>query len=391
MTPTTKNIAVLGSTGSIGRNTLAVVRQLQGFRIWGLSGHSNLTQLADQVREFAPAAVACTARTDGTVRDLFDRTETPMAWTGRLMWGPQGLVELASAPEVDIVVAAIVGRAGLESTLAAVHAGKRVALANKEALVVGGQVVIEAARRSGAQLVPVDSEHSAIWQCLAGGRRDEVRRVILTASGGPFRNWDRQQLQQVKVDEALAHPNWRMGPKITIDSATMMNKALEMIEARWLFDLEPHQIEVVIHPQSIVHSLVEFVDGSVLAQCSPPDMKLPIQYALTYPQRMPGPVRTLDWTSAWKLDLNPPNAWQCEALELGRLVCQRGGTSGAVLNATNEVAVQAFLEGRISFAEIVPSCREILEQHQTNPTPTYQQLIEADAWARQEMNQWILA
>jgi 1-deoxy-D-xylulose-5-phosphate reductoisomerase len=248
-----------------------------------------------------------------------------------------------------------------------------------------------AARDSRAELVPVDSEHSAIWQSALAGDAKEIRRVILTASGGPFRNFSAEQLAQVTVAEALDHPNWEMGQKITIDSATMINKALEMIEAKWLFGLRPDQIEVMIHPQSIVHSLVEFVDGSVIAQLSPPDMKLPIQYALTYPHRVSGIAERIDWSSAWRLEFFPPNSVQQAALDLGRCVCENTGTCGAVLNAANEIAVAAFLAERISFNEIVPRCREILEQHKTITSPTYEQLIAADEWARQEMNKWIFA
>lgn len=391
MTGKIKNLAVLGSTGSIGVSTLAVAKELRDVRIFGLSGHAKLERLMEQVKEHSPQVAVCTSQSTPASEGPSRIGEFGSDWNGRILWGSEGLVELATAPEVDIVVAAIVGQAGLESTLAATQAGKRVALANKEALVIAGDLVTKAAKDSGAELVPIDSEHSAIWQAAASGRREEIRRVILTASGGPFRNFDQQQLAAVTVSQALAHPIWDMGPKITVDSATMLNKTLEMIEAKWLFGLSPEQIEVVIHPQSIVHSMVEFVDGSVMAQLSPPDMKLPIQYALTYPARMPGPAPKMNWDSLFRLEFIPPNSLQRAALALGRQVCEVGGTSGAVLNAANEVAVQAFMDGKLSFLEIVPSCREILEQHQTIPNPTYEQLLAADCWARQEMNQWILA
>jgi 1-deoxy-D-xylulose-5-phosphate reductoisomerase len=244
---------------------------------------------------------------------------------------------------------------------------------------------------NGGELIPVDSEHSAIFQACRGGRKSEIRRVILTASGGPFLNHSAADLARVTVSDALRHPKWQMGQKITIDSATMMNKALEVIEARWLFGLDPDQIQVMIHPQSIIHSMVEFCDGSILAQLSPPDMRLPIQYALTYPDRVPGPAQTLDWSARWNLELLPVNNVQQAALDLGFWVCRHGGTSGAVLNAANEVAVAAFLQERLPFNEIVPRCREILEQHRPLSQPTYEDLLAADTWARQEMNQWIFA
>lgn len=239
------------------------------------------------------------------------------------------------------------------------------------------------------KLLPVDSEHSAIFQALRSGRKEEIRRVVLTASGGPFRTCAVEQMTQVTVDEALAHPTWNMGPKITIDSATMMNKALEIIEARWLFDLDADQISVMIHPQSVVHGLVEFVDGSVVAQLSPPDMKLPIQYALDYPDRAVGNAAQLDWTEAWKLEFEPPDMERFPALELGFACARSGGTSGAVLNAANEAAVQLFLDGELHFTEIVPACRSVLEMHHFEPNPTLERLVELDRWARQEISQWV--
>jgi 1-deoxy-D-xylulose-5-phosphate reductoisomerase len=380
-----KNLAVLGSTGSIGCNTLKVAQELSHIRVWALSGFANLQLLEQQALALHPKRIV--AACSQTAAEF----EFDSGLRDRIRTGADALIEVAEDPEVDIVVAAIVGQAGLASTLAAVRAGKRVALANKEALVVAGDLITRAARDSRAELVPVDSEHSAIWQSALAGDAKEIRRVILTASGGPFRNFSAEKLAQVTVAEALDHPNWEMGQKITIDSATMINKALEMIEAKWLFGLRPDQIEVMIHPQSIVHSLVEFVDGSVIAQLGPPDMKLPIQYALTYPHRVSGIAERFDWSSAWRLEFFPPNSLQQAALDLGRYVCENTGTCGAVLNAANEIAVSAFLAERISFNEIVPRCREILEQHKTITSPTYEQLIAADEWARQEMNKWIFA
>jgi 1-deoxy-D-xylulose-5-phosphate reductoisomerase len=245
------------------------------------------------------------------------------------------------------------------------------------------------ARAHNAPLLPVDSEHSAVFQALQAGRREEVRRVVLTASGGPFRTYTAEQLATVTVAEALSHPTWQMGPKITIDSATLMNKALEIIEARWLFDLGPDQIGVVIHPQSIVHSLVEFIDGSVIAQLSPPDMKLPIHYALEWPNRRPSVAAKLDWSQAMQLQFDPPDPQRFGALALGQEVARVGGTAGAVLNGANEAAVEAFLAGELGFEEIVPACRDVLEHHEFDPTPTLEQLFQADGWARQEISRWV--
>ena len=274
---------------------------------------------------------------------------------------------------------------------AAVESGKTVALANKETLVVAGHLITEAAEKSGATILPVDSEHSALFQALKSGRDEEISRIILTASGGPFRDLAADKLGDVTVEQALAHPTWNMGKKITIDSATMMNKALEVIEAKWLFPVQPGQIEVTIHPQSIVHSLVEFVDGSTLAQMSPPDMMLPIQYALTYPERVAGPSPKLDLTKSMSLEFLPPDVERFPALGLGFDVARFGGSTGAVLNATNEAAVAAFLEKKISFTDIVTACREILDQHNFEPHPSMSQLVAADQWARQEMSKWMVA
>jgi len=287
------------------------------------------------------------------------------------------------------VVSAVVGSAGLLGTWAALEAGKRVALANKESLVVGGPLVTRLAAEHGAKILPVDSEHSAVFQALASGTSSEVRRVVLTASGGPFRTHTAAQLAEVTVEDALAHPTWSMGPKITIDSATLMNKALEVIEARWLFDLAAEQIEVVIHPQSVVHSMVEFRDGSIIAQLGPPDMKLPIQYALTWPERREGVATRLDWSRAWQLDFEPPDLDRFEALRLGQEVARSGGTAGAVLNAANETAVAAFLDRKLRFNQIVPAVRAALDNHDFDPDPSLAELLALDRWARQEVTRWM--
>ena len=385
MTGSSRTIALLGSTGSIGRSTLEVVRHSQGaFGVAALSAHRNFDLLCQQAAEFRPRFVVAT---DGPEADRFDWSCLPRETA--LLRGSQGVAQVVGLPEVEVVVAAIVGSAGLQGTWSALEAGKTVALANKETLVMAGPLVMRLAAQRGAKILPVDSEHSAVFQALAAGNRSEVKRVILTASGGPFRSFSRERMEKVTVADALAHPTWQMGPKITVDSATMMNKALEIIEARWLFDLAPEQIDVVVHPQSVVHSMVEYVDGSVLAQLSPPDMKLPIQYALTWPQRHASPARKLDLSQPLRLDFEPPDEERFPALRLGKSVARSGGTAGAVLNAANEAAVTAFLEGKLAFVEIVLACCSIVENHPFDPAPTLEELLRLDGWARQEVLQWM--
>jgi 1-deoxy-D-xylulose-5-phosphate reductoisomerase len=355
-------------------------------RAIALSARGQLDRLLDQARRLKPRWIVAT---DAAQARRFDWSSLPKET--ELLTGPQGLIQVAAGGEVDVVLAAIVGSAGLRSTWAALEAKKTVALANKEALVVAGPLLTKLAAERGARILPVDSEPSAIFQALQAGQPHEVRRIVLTASGGPFRDRSPDDLRQVTVDDALLHPTWDMGPKITIDSATMMNKALEIIEARWLFDLAAEQIEVVIHPQSMVHSFVEFVDGSIVAQLSPPDMKLPIQYALEYPHRRSGIGERLDWQREWRLDFSPADPERCPALGLGYEVARCGGTSGAVLNAANEAAVEAFLEGELHFTEIVPACRSVLETHDFDPNPTLERLEALDRWARQEVTRWVCA
>ena len=380
-----RNLVILGSTGSIGRSTLDVVAASHGrFRVTGLTAHSRVAELASQARAHQPRWVLVT---DPAVREQALAESWPAGTTCHV--APDTLPELVAAPDVDVVVSAIVGSAGLHGTWAALDAGKTVALANKETLVMAGPLVMELARRRQAALIPVDSEHSAVFQALQAGRREEVKRIVLTASGGPFRTFSQARIEQATVQDALAHPTWNMGPKITIDSATMMNKALEVIEARWLFDFPTEQIGVVVHPQSIVHSLVEYRDGSVLAQLSPPDMKLPIQYALTYPERREGPAAKLDWASSFRLEFEPPDHERFPALGLGFEVARAGGTAGAVLNAANEAAVAGFLAGRLRFTQIVPACRAALQNHDFDSTPPLSRLIQVDAWAREEVERWI--
>ena len=384
MTQEVVNVAVLGSTGSIGRNTLEVIAASGGsLRAVALSAHASLDMLLKQAQATTPRWIVASDRAAGAA---FDWSRLPAGV--ELFLGSEGLERVASCAEVQVVVAAIVGSAGLRGTWAALEAGKTVALANKETMVLAGPLVTQLAHRRGARIVPVDSEHSAVFQALQAGKREEVRRIILTASGGPFRNHTAEQLADVTIEDALRHPTWTMGPKITVDSATMMNKALEIIEARWLFDLRPEQIDVVVHPQSIVHSLVEFVDGSVVAQLSSPDMKLPIQYALTYPRRTAGIAARLDFSERMHLDFEPPDQERFPALTLGLEVARAGGTAGAVLNAANEAAVAEFLAGKLRFIDIVPSCRAVLDQHEFDPSPSLDQLFEIDAWARQEVVRW---
>jgi 1-deoxy-D-xylulose-5-phosphate reductoisomerase len=387
MASSVKRIAVLGSTGSIGTNALSVVAASEGrLQVVALSAHSKFKQLVAQAREFRPRwVVATNAKTAAD----FDWSELPREI--ELLIGAEALNQVVADPDVDVVVAAIVGRAGLESTWAALENKKTVALANKETLVMAGPLVMELARERGATLLPVDSEHSAIFQALQAGRHNEVYQLVLTASGGAFRHLSSEQLKQVTVSEALEHPVWDMGPKITVDSATMMNKALEIIEARWLFAVKPEQIRVALHPQSIVHSLVEFVDGSVIAQMSPPDMRLPIHYALHYPERTNGVAERVDWQTAFTLEFYPPDPERYPALALGHECAQSGGTSGAVLNAANEAAVGAFLAGELHFTEIIPACRSVLESHNFESHPTLDQLIALDRWAREEVTHWVFA
>ena len=379
------NIAVLGSTGSIGRSTLEVIAGSGGaLRVVALTAHGSTELLEQQARAVHPRWIVVTDP-DAAARHDFSDLPADV----ELLVGQESLVKVASDPEVDTVVSAIVGSVGLTGTWAAVEAGKTVALANKESLVMAGPLVTTLARKNRAKILPVDSEHSAVFQALEAGRREELKRIVLTASGGPFRTYTKEQMAGVTVADALAHPTWEMGRKITIDSATLMNKALEIIEARWLFDLEADQIAVVIHPQSVIHSMVEYIDGSVIAQLSPPDMKLPIQYALTWPERCEGVAEKLDFSRAMRLEFEPPDLDRFPALRLGLEVARTGGTAGAVLNAANEMAVTAFLDGQIGFLDIVPACEAVLKNHHFDPEPTLERLLTLDRWAREEVSRWV--
>ncbi|MDA1016958.1 MAG: 1-deoxy-D-xylulose-5-phosphate reductoisomerase [Planctomycetota bacterium] len=382
---TRSRIAVLGSTGSVGTSCLDVLRNHQDtMQLVAITANSRWRELEAQTREFEPRWAVVSDESLRNTAQIATSVNSRTEW----LWGAEHIESVASHDEVDTVIAAIVGAAGLRGTWAAIESGKRVGIANKETLVVAGPLVMDLAARSGAELLPVDSEHCAVFQALQAGRRQDVKRIVLTASGGPFRGRTTAQLADVTVAQALDHPTWNMGPKITVDSATMMNKALEIIEARWLFGVEADQIGVVIHPQSIIHSFVEFVDGSVIAQLSPPDMKLPIQYALTYPERVDGISPKMDWSTAVSLELEPPDLDAFPALELGFQVARSGGTSGAVLNAANEVAVERFLSGQLRFLDIPRACRAILNQHEFDPSPSLDDLLRQDQWAREETLRW---
>jgi 1-deoxy-D-xylulose-5-phosphate reductoisomerase len=376
-------LIILGSTGSIGCSALDVVAGLApAVRVVGLTAGRDWKKLADQASRFQVGTVA--------IADESCADDLCRACPGtRVLAGPQGLVELVQTTDADFVLAAIVGAAGLPATLAAVERGIDVGLANKESLVVGGSIIMPLARQRGSRLIPIDSEHSAIFQALMSGRPEEVRRIYLTASGGPFRTWPKQRMARATVKEALDHPTWSMGPKITIDSATMMNKALEIIEAHYLFDVPVEQLDVLVHPESIVHSMVEFRDGSVIAQLGAPDMRTPIQYAITYPQRAAGLAQPLTWNTPRRLNFEPPDPERFPALKLGHEAAERGGTCGAVLNAANEAAVERFRAGDIQFGQIAELAGQTLRRHRGVEQPTLADLMVADAWARQEVNECI--
>ncbi len=377
-------LAVLGSTGSIGRQTLEVVRSLPGrFNVITLAAGGNVTLLEEQVREFRPRYV-CAGREADYLMDRIGTRGHPARWAE--------MEEMAAHPDVDLVVVATVGSAGLGPTLAAVRAGKAVALANKEVLVMAGHIITAEARRSAAELRPIDSEHSAIWQCLWGEDRDSIERIIITASGGPFRDTPLQELARVTAQEALRHPNWQMGQKITVDSATLLNKGLECIEARWLFDVPLERIDVILHRESIVHSLVEFCDGSLKAQLGIPDMRLPIQCALTYPGRLPGvSVPRLDLKLIGTLTFGKPDTKQYPCLVLALEAGRRGGSCPAVLAAADEIAVQHFLAGHIRFPDIAHIVSDALNSHRPLANPSLDEVLHADAWARSYTEDWVKA
>jgi 1-deoxy-D-xylulose-5-phosphate reductoisomerase len=374
-----KNLAILGSTGSIGRNTLNVVdANASRLRVVALAAGDNAALLAEQTQRYHPEVVAL-ATAAGV-----DRLRAALAGEGppRVEAGAEGLIAVATHPSVDVVICASSGTAALEAVLAAIQAGKTIALANKEVMVMAGALVTRAAARAGIRILPIDSEHNAIHQCLHGRQPSEVRRLILTASGGPFREVPRAALEHVTPEQALRHPTWQMGRKITIDSATMMNKGLEVIEARWLFDVPAAKIDVVIHPQSIVHSMVELSDGSVIAQMGVTDMRLPIQYACSYPDRWDGELPSLDLTRIGRLEFLAPDTERFRCLALAYRAARTEGTLAAVLNAANEVAVEEFLAGRISFPAIAGVIEETMNAHVEEPVSTLEVVRRVDGWAR---------
>ncbi len=374
---TVKSLAILGSTGSIGQQTLEVVRALSHrFQVVALAAGKNIELLTRQINEFKPRFVCCQ---DKKISPHLANTEYKLL----------SLEEMASHPQVDTVVMATSGKSGLSPTLAAVKAGKNVALANKEPLVMAGEIITSEAKLNDAQILPIDSEHSAIWQCLRG-ETQPADRIILTASGGPFRDYSPAQLEKVTPEQALKHPSWQMGQKVTIDSATLMNKGLEIIEAHWLFDIPIADIEVLIHPQSIIHSMVEFIDGSLKAQLSYPDMRLPIQYALTYPERLANPqIPRLDWNNTTELNFEQPDFDTFPCLKLAIEAGRKAGTYPAVLCAADEVAVELFLSQRIKFTDIAVIIEQVLDEHRATTHPALAEIMEADAWAREKVLHFI--
>jgi len=376
-----RGISILGSTGSIGCNTLRVVEAFGGeFGVVAMSAGRNVERLAEQIERHRPELVS--VENDECAERLRELLKARSVAAPRIATGEAGLVEVARHERAQVVVSATVGAVGLVPTLRAIEAGRRVALANKETLVIAGEMMTAAAQRSGAEILPVDSEHNALHQCLRGERREEVRRLVLTASGGPFRTKSFGEMERATVEEAMRHPTWAMGAKITIDSATLMNKGLEVIEARWLFDFDADRIEIVVHPESVVHSMVELVDGSVLAQMGVTDMRHAIQYALTYPARRPSQLPPLDLTRLGTLRFESPDTARFPCIELAYRALRSGGTSPAVLNAANEIAVGAFLEGCVRLTDIPTIIRRALDAHEIRPAASLEAVLAADREAR---------
>ncbi len=374
-----KNVVLLGSTGSIGTSTVKVAEDLPDhIRLVGLAAGNNAELLLQQTQKHRPEAISINNYAKS--REL----EKSLGAATQVYAGDEGLINLATLPSADIVLIAIVGTAGLKPALAAIRAGKDIAIASKEILVMAGEIVMNEANKHGVHVLAVDSEHSAIFQCLDGQSSEHVRKLWLTASGGPFRTTPKEEFPNITVESALKHPSWVMGQKITIDSATLFNKGLEMIEARWLFDIGMSRIGVLVHPQSIIHSMVEFVDGALLAQLSTPDMCLPIQYALTYPERLPNDRVQTDFVKLGSLTFEEPDVERFPALKLARRAGETGGTLPAVLNAANEVAVEAFVKGKINFPQITETVRRVMDAHKVVSHPTLEKILEADAWARAE-------
>jgi 1-deoxy-D-xylulose-5-phosphate reductoisomerase len=383
-----KKISILGSTGFIGTNTLKIIAAFpERYKVVGLAAGSNVATLSEQIKMYKPEVVAVTSP---ALADKLKDLLSPHI-TLPILVDQAGMIEVATYYEADLVVSAMVGSVGLIPTMAAIRSGKRLALANKETLVVAGKLVMEAARSYGVEIIPIDSEHSAIFQVLQGQRKEDVSRLILTASGGPFLNHDEKQLMNITPEEALKHPVWKMGKKITIDSATLMNKGLEVIEARWLFNLSPECIHVVIHPQSIIHSMVEYCDGSTLAQMSLPDMRLPISYALAYPERLKNDLPSLNLANLGQLTFFEPDFKRFPTLRLAYQSLQEKESLGAVLNGANEVAVEAFLKKQISFSEISLVIQKSMDKHNPRSIKDIEDAMGVDAWARQTANKMVNA
>ena len=381
-----KRVTILGATGSIGLRTLEIVSSFSDeFAVAGLAARgSNVERVADICRKYNPKAVALL---DATAVDQLARLLP--APRPELLVGAEGMVAVARDVDADVVVSALVGGAGLLPTMAAIEAGRTMALANKETLVMAGSLMTAAAKRRGVPLLPVDSEHSAVFQCLVGHNRGDVHRILLTASGGPFREWPRDKFAAITVEDALKHPTWKMGAKITIDSATLMNKGLEIIEARWLFDVPSDKVQVIVHPQSVVHSMVEYIDGSVIAQLGVPDMGIPILYALTYPERRPTPAARLDLTRTGALTFFEPDPAKFPCLRLARTALEVGGTAPVILNAANEVTVAAFLDRRLPFNDIPALIERALDRLEQGPLTSIEQCVDVDAEARRRVQEWV--
>lgn len=375
-----KKISILGSTGSIGTQSLDVIRNIEGFKVVGLSTNSSIELLYKQIVEFNPRLVSV-GSLEAREKLICILKDNDIAGV-EVYCGLDGLNEIAR-DESDILITSVVGMVGLMPTLEAIKKGKKIAIANKETLVTAGELVIREAKKRNIEILPVDSEHSAIFQCLNGENRDEIERLILTASGGPFRGKTTDELKSITVKQALNHPNWSMGSKITIDSATLMNKGLEIIEAKWLFDMELDRIDAIVHPQSIIHSMVEFVDGSIIAQMGMPDMRVPIQYALTYPKRVKNSVEKLDFLKLKALTFEEPDSDTFKSLRLAKDAIRSGGTMPSVLNAANEVAVELFLREKIKFLDIADSVETAMDSHALKGNPELEDIIESDRWARE--------
>ena len=377
-----KNVVILGSTGSIGRNALSVLSNFADrFSVFGLSANTNMDLLKEQIKKFKPKKVVI-----GDEESFQNFKEENGS---EILFGMEGLKKLCSDPEVDLVINALVGSVGLLPSFEAIESEKNLAIANKESLVMAGELLTRKAKEKNINILPIDSEHSAILQCLLSGKKNEVKRLILTASGGPFLKRKKKDWKNIKVEEALSHPTWEMGKKIPVDSATLMNKGLEVIEAHWLFDMPADKIAVLIHPQSIVHSMVEFVDGSLIAQMSIPDMRIPIQYALFYPERLPTNNRPLDLAQIKTLSFFEPDPKKFPCLEICYQALEMGGTAPAVLSASNEIAVKAFLGEKISFVDICKIIKKILKKHEVVENPNLDDILNADRWGREEANRII--